>query len=101
MRNRKKAYSVVSIIDKKRLEPSGDVAQMVERSLSMREVRGSIPRISIFCSYFQTYLIDIIIKSFSFPEVQNSTFQCPVVSVNYTYGPLALALWLAIYIYIV
>jgi hypothetical protein len=25
---------------------SGDVAQMVERSLSMREVRGSIPRIS-------------------------------------------------------
>ncbi len=27
--------------------PTGDVAQMVERSLSMREVRGSIPRISI------------------------------------------------------
>ncbi len=26
----------------------GDVAQMVERSLSMREVRGSIPRISSF-----------------------------------------------------
>ena len=31
---------------------TGDVAQMVERSLSMREVRGSIPRISIFS---QTY----------------------------------------------
>ena len=29
----------------------GDVAQMVERSLSMREVRGSIPRISIFFFY--------------------------------------------------
>ena len=27
---------------------AGDVAQMVERSLSMREVRGSIPRISIY-----------------------------------------------------
>ena len=27
-------------------ETKGDVAQMVERSLSMREVRGSIPRIS-------------------------------------------------------
>jgi hypothetical protein len=27
---------------------SGDVAQTVERSLCMREVRGSIPRISIF-----------------------------------------------------
>jgi hypothetical protein len=26
----------------------GDVAQMVERSLSMREVRGSMPRFSIF-----------------------------------------------------
>ena len=26
----------------------GDVAQTVERSLCMREVRGSIPRISIF-----------------------------------------------------
>ena len=26
----------------------GDVAQMVERSLSMREVMGSIPIISIF-----------------------------------------------------
>ena len=32
----------------------GDVAQMVERSLSMREVRGSIPRISIFiCLIFE------------------------------------------------
>ena len=30
---------------------SGDVAQMVERSLSMREVRGSIPRISILVMY--------------------------------------------------
>ena len=29
-----------------KLEEYGDVAQMVERSLSMREVRGSIPRIS-------------------------------------------------------
>ena len=28
------------------IEGNGDVAQMVERSLSMREVRGSIPRIS-------------------------------------------------------
>jgi hypothetical protein len=26
----------------------GDIAQMVERSLSMREVEGSIPSISIF-----------------------------------------------------
>ena len=26
----------------------GDVAQLVERSLSMREVRGSTPRISMF-----------------------------------------------------
>ena len=32
---------------------NGDVAQMVERSLSMREVRGSIPRISTFSSFFQ------------------------------------------------
>ena len=32
------------------LEEYGDVAQMVERSLSMREVRGSMPRISkTFC----------------------------------------------------
>jgi hypothetical protein len=30
--------------------PTGDVAQMVERSLCMREARGSIPRISIFFS---------------------------------------------------
>ena len=29
----------------------GDVAQMVERSLSMREVRGSIPRISILAFF--------------------------------------------------
>ena len=29
-----------------KLEEYGDVAQMVERSLSMREVRGSMPRIS-------------------------------------------------------
>ena len=31
---------------------NGDVAQMVERSLSMREVRGSIPRISTFFLIF-------------------------------------------------
>jgi hypothetical protein len=31
--------------------PAGDVAQMVERSLSMREVRGSIPRISIIFGF--------------------------------------------------
>ena len=29
------------------LNHNGDVAQMVERSLCMREARGSIPRISI------------------------------------------------------
>lgn len=29
-----------------RFKIKGDVAQMVERSLSMREARGSIPRIS-------------------------------------------------------
>ena len=30
----------------------GDIAQMVERSLSMREVSGSIPDISIFTIFF-------------------------------------------------
>ena len=34
----------------------GDVAQMVECSLSMREVWGLIPRISIFFSIFSTTL---------------------------------------------
>jgi hypothetical protein len=36
---------------KRTIMRNGDVAQMVERSLCMREVRGSIPRISIdlFC----------------------------------------------------
>ena len=29
----------------------GDVAQMVERSLCMREARGSIPRISIMLNF--------------------------------------------------
>ena len=33
----------------------GDVAQMVERSLSMREVRGSIPRISKFFFFFSLF----------------------------------------------
>jgi hypothetical protein len=36
------------------LHHKGDVAQMVERSLSMREVRGSIPRISNFFSFYAT-----------------------------------------------
>ena len=35
-------------------ELGDDVAQMVERSLSMREVRGSIPRISIFFNHFES-----------------------------------------------
>ena len=34
----------------------GDVAQMVERSLCMREARGSIPRISIFFFAFLPFL---------------------------------------------
>jgi hypothetical protein len=37
----------------------GDVAQMVERSLSMREVRGSIPRISMFFFVLPPYLFFI------------------------------------------
>ena len=40
----------------KLIEIYGDVAQMVERSLSMREVRGSIPRISNL--YFFLLLIE-------------------------------------------
>ena len=47
-----KFYIKVSVIQlfSKDMEvvDTGDVAQMVERSLSMREVRGSIPRISNF-----------------------------------------------------
>ena len=39
-------------------QQDGDVAQMVERSLSMREVRGSIPRISISSLVFISALID-------------------------------------------
>ena len=39
----------------------GDVAQMVEHSLSMRGARGSIPRISIFFFLKNYYLKYIII----------------------------------------
>ena len=35
------------------LSPIGGVAQMVERSLSMREVRGSIPRASMADTFFR------------------------------------------------
>lgn len=38
----------------RRIEVKGGVAQMVERSLSMREVRGSIPLSSIFFSSFHS-----------------------------------------------
>jgi hypothetical protein len=36
-----------------RPEARGDLAQMVERSLSMREALGSMPRFSIFCAVLQ------------------------------------------------
>jgi hypothetical protein len=36
------------------LNQIGDVAQMVERSLCMREARGSIPRISMFFCLIHT-----------------------------------------------
>ena len=39
-----RVYCYISLDELEDME--GDVAQMVERSLSMREVRGSIPRIS-------------------------------------------------------
>jgi hypothetical protein len=35
----------------------GDVAQMVERSLSMREVRGSIPRFSKFLLFTFIFIL--------------------------------------------
>ena len=36
----------------------GGVAQMVERSLSMREVRGSMPRTSTtFCPFLVSFLV--------------------------------------------
>ena len=36
---------------KEKFHPKGDVAQMVERSLSMREAPGSMPGFSIFFSF--------------------------------------------------
>jgi hypothetical protein len=42
----------------------GDVAQMVERSLSMREVRGSIPCISTIDSFYG--FLDFYVSWFSF-----------------------------------
>ena len=58
----------------------GDVAQMVERSLSMREVPGSIPRISISCFVFISALIDPNINQICFffplrePSSHGATF---------------------------
>ena len=46
----RRSLTVIQIF--KRTTSKGDVAQMVERSLSMREVRGSIPRISISIDIF-------------------------------------------------
>ena len=40
----------------------GDVAHMVERSLCMREVRGSIPRISTF--FFSSFLVNFVFVLF-------------------------------------
>ena len=45
---------IIKYIDYKNKFRRGGVAQMVERSLSMREVRGSIPRISRNFSFFKT-----------------------------------------------
>ena len=47
-------------------QKNGDVAQMVERSLSMREVRGSIPRISMSSFVFISALIDPNINQICF-----------------------------------
>ena len=44
--NRKLIYHGFCSEDSSKLEGNGDVAQMVERLLCMREVRGSVPRIS-------------------------------------------------------
>ena len=51
MRTIKNKYNARYILYKDRVAINGDVAQMVERSLSMREVLGSIPRISIIIFY--------------------------------------------------
>ena len=51
-------FSCLLLYSSKMIEEwEGDVAQMVERSLSMREVRGSIPRISILFYFSCFYLI--------------------------------------------
>ena len=48
------------------LKEQGDIAQMVERSLSMREVSGSIPDISIFIKSIEKRDL----KTFIFIEVK-------------------------------
>ena len=47
----KNKYNARYIFYNDRVDSNGDVAQMVERSLSMREVWGSIHRISIIIFY--------------------------------------------------
>ena len=57
------------------VQVKGGVAQMVERSLSMREVRGSIPLSSIFPSFFFPYnsLIALQRQQYPFSHVFTST----------------------------
>ena len=50
------------------LNHNGDVAQMVERSLCMREARGSIPRISIFFLLFLRYELKAGAVGLPFPS---------------------------------
>ena len=51
----------------------GDVAHMVERSLRMREARGSIPRVSSFakCTFF-IFVWHSFIDSFDFIDSNSS-----------------------------
>ena len=44
-------------------EDEGDIAQMVERSLSMREASGSIPDISTFFFFFN-FLLVFLMRSY-------------------------------------
>ena len=85
----------------------GDVAQMVERSLSMREVRGSIPRISIlhfenstiFCNYLRIAKLFPIWSKQNFAATSgNRTRAARVAGEHSTTEPTLLAYEVTVYV---
>jgi len=95
---------LIGLATRVREYPCGRLAQMVERSLSMREARGSIPRLSKFLFFLSSHpvlVFGLVSPScFFFVGVPGCLAQAKKYNITCVFMHVCLYIYIYIYIYI-